>query len=106
MAWQVRNGKRYYYRTMRVKGRYVCRYLGTGSAGDLAAAADNLGRLTRAIELRRRKEEQERFEQAQAPLQEISYMIDALTRATLLAAGFHQHDRGQWRRCRASNRAE
>jgi len=73
-----------------------------GPAGELAAAADSLRRLTRAIDYRSRKGEQERFEQAQAPLLEISHLIDALTRATLLAAGFHQHDRGQlgWLKCR------
>jgi hypothetical protein len=104
MAWEQVGRRRYYYRSQWVKGRSVRRYIGTGPVAELAAAADDLRKLKRAIAARERQAEQARHRQAEAPLLALCQLTDLLTRATLITSGFHQHDRGTWRRCRDTQR--
>jgi hypothetical protein len=108
MAWQEVDGRRYYYRGRRLGGRTRRVYVGAAGspAAELAAAADHLRRLEREIAARERHAEQARQREVEAPLLELCELADVLTRAALLAAGFRQHDRGEWRRCRETDRAE
>jgi len=100
MPWEQRGQKKYFYRTERVRGRAVRRYVGTGAAGEMAAAADGLRRLNREIEARERRAEQARQQEAEAPLLRLCNVTDLLARAALLAADYHRHARGSWRRRR------
>jgi hypothetical protein len=108
MAWEAVNGRRYYYRTLRVGGRPRRVYVGAAGspAAELAAAADDLRRLGREVATRERRAERERLRDTEAPLLALCELTDVLTRAALLAAGYHRHDRGEWRRCRETDRAE
>jgi hypothetical protein len=108
MAWQVVDARKYYYRHRRDGGRPRTVYVGAAGspAAELAAAADHLRRLGREAAARERHAEQARQQGAEAPLLQLCQVADALTRAALLAAGFRQHDRGEWRRCRETERAE
>jgi hypothetical protein len=105
MPWERVGLRRYYYRSERVSGRPVRRYVGTGSVADLAAAADDLRKLKRAIEARESRGEQVRHHQAEAPLLSLCGVTDVLSRAALMAAGYFRHDRGAWRRYRDFKRA-
>jgi hypothetical protein len=102
MAWQEVDGRRYYYRGRRLCGRPRRLYVGAAGspAAELAAAADHLRRLGREVAARERHAERERLRGAEAPLLALCERTDVLTRAALLAAGFHKHDRGPWRRRR------
>jgi hypothetical protein len=100
MPWREVGRGRYYYRSRRVDGRPVKCYLGTGPAADLAAAADDLRRVERAVERDERKAEQARWESAVAPLLELCRAADLLARAALMLAGYRQHARSTWRRKR------
>ena len=102
MAWQVVDGRKYYYRATRLAGRPVRRYVGAAGspAAELAAADADQRRLQREAAARERLAEQARQREAEAPLVRLCAASDVLTRAALLAAGFHQHHRGQWRRRR------
>jgi hypothetical protein len=102
MAWEARGSRRYYTRSKRVNGRVVREYVGAAGspAVELAAAADGLRRLGREAAARERHAERERHRDAEAPLLALCVRTDVLTRAALLSAGFHRHDRGQWRRRR------
>jgi hypothetical protein len=100
MPWDKRGDKRYFYTAERVNGRPVRRYVGTGPAAELAAAADDLLRVERAAAAREHRDEQARHEEADAPLRELCQLSDLLARAALLGAGFQQHARGVWRRRR------
>ena len=106
MAWQEVDGRRYYYRGRRLCGRTRRVYVGAAGspAAELAAAADGLRRLGREAAARERHAERERHREAEAPLLALCERTDVLTRAALLAAGFRQHDRGEWRRCRETER--
>ena len=102
MAWSQRGSRSYFYVTQRVNGRPVRRYVGAAAsaAATLAAADADLRRLQREVAARERHAEQERLREAEAPLLQLCQMTDALSRAALLAAGYRQHARGTWRRCR------
>ena len=108
MAWQEVDGRRYYYRGRRLCGRTRRLYVGAAGspAAELAAAADHLRRLGREAAARESHAERERLRGAEASLLQLCQMTDALTRAALLAAGFRQHDRGEWRKRRETDRAE
>lgn len=104
MAWETRKGSsgRYYTRTYREYGRRVHEYIGTGEKARQIADGDAARRTAE-------RERQERILAARAPYQAADealkvycLAVDAQMKATLHTAGFHQHDRGEWRRRRGS----
>lgn len=97
MSWEQRGDKRYFYRNTWHDGRSVRTYFGTGEAAELAATAEALERVQREKEARQWRQEQERRAAAEALLIELCEQSDLLVRATLIVAGYHQHDRGAWR---------
>ena len=108
MAWQVVDARKYYCRHRRDGGRPRTVYVGAAGspAAEMAAVADDVRRLGREAAARERHAERERLRGAEAPLLKLCQMTDALSRAALLAAGYRQHARGTWRRCRETERAE
>lgn len=104
MGWESRNGRgRYYTRSRTVNGRVVREYVGTGPHAELAAAADERRRADRAARRAERKAEQGDWEAAEAPLRCLAQVVDLLARAHLALAGYHRHDRGEWRRKRRAH---
>jgi len=100
MAWDKRG---YYYRSERDGRRVRRKYVGAGRVGELAAQLDALERdegMLKALDLRDEKAELDALD---APLNELNDLADLLARAALLAAGFHQHKRGEWRKRRAQS---
>jgi hypothetical protein len=77
-------------------------YVGPANSpgAELAAAAAGLRRLGREAVARERQAERERLRRAEAPFLELCAVTDVLARAALVVAGYRQHDRGDWRRCR------
>ena len=102
MPWSQRGSRSYFYVSQRVNGRPVRRYVGAAGspAAELAAADADRRRLGREAAARERLAEQARQREVERPLVRLCAASDVLTRAALLAAGFHQHHRGQWRRRR------
>src|SRR5262245_55787564 len=103
MGWEVRGTRRYYTRSRKVGGRVVREYVGTGPVAEVAAAADALRQAQRRAEREARLAERARWEAALAPLEGLCLASDLLARAALTAAGYHRHDRGEWRRKRVSD---
>jgi hypothetical protein len=96
MGWE----RGYYYRVRKVNGRVLREYIGTGRVAELIAEIDALERDRRqqkAMALRRAKAELAALDAELKPLAENT---DLVTRAALLAAGYRQHNRGEWRKRR------
>ncbi len=105
MAWEKRKrGGLYYTRSLKVDGKVVREYAGGGVMGEFAAQMDTLKRLQREAEVQALREERERMEALEVPLEELCEAAEALSRATLLAAGYRRHNRGEWRRKREGNK--
>ncbi len=91
---------RYYTRSERVNGRVVRQYVGCGKAGELAAEMDARERAQRKAEAQENREEQARYQALDDQLAALDELADMMSRAALVAAGYHQHHRGEWRRKR------
>jgi hypothetical protein len=100
MAWEQRGTKRYYSRTRRLNGRRVREYYGNGERAERAAAEDEYRRALRTLTRNAIKRHDSRFADADAILGRLEGLTQRLTRASLLAAGFRQHQHGEWRRPR------
>jgi hypothetical protein len=100
MAWEQRGNHRYYYRSRKIEGRVVNEYVGGGQAGMLAAREDESRRRTREAEQVALQADRDAFEAAAAAHDAFARSADALMTAALVAAGYHRHDRGQWRKRR------
>src|SRR5215212_1597902 len=101
MAWEKRErGGLYYTRSRKVNGKVVREYLGTGPLAELAALMDAQERLRREEEAAAWREKRERFEELAGLVDELCEDVETVVRATLLAAGFRRHNRGQWRKRR------
>ena len=101
MGWEKRKrGSLYYTRSKKVGGRVVREYIGGGILGHIAALQDAQERRGREEEAALQKEERVRLEALIDPVDQLCEVTEILYRATLLAAGFRRHQRGEWRRKR------
>jgi hypothetical protein len=95
---------RYYTRSKKINGRVVREYVGSGEVAELAAQADAVNRTLREAEQKARRAEKAELEALDAPLSELNDLADQLACAALMAAGFHQHKRGEWRKRRGNRK--
>jgi hypothetical protein len=103
--WERRErGGLYYTRSRKVNGRVVREYIGTGTLGELWAKADAQYRRFRETEAEVHRKEWERLEAVAASVEELCDAAEVLARATLLAAGYHRHNRGEWRKRREGDK--
>ena len=99
MAWEERErGTRYYTRSRRVNGRVTKEYIGSGPIAELMALADETDRRRREEEARAWKKEREDLECLDAEAGEMCELAELLNRAAFVAAGYRQHNRGEWRK--------
>ena len=95
-----RRGGVYYYRSRRAGRRVLKEYVGAGRLAELAAAVDARERAERRAAEDAERAAMRRMDAADAEVDDLCHRVELLVRATLLAAGYHQHDRGAWRRRR------
>lgn len=97
MAWEKRgNGNSYYYRKRRVNGRVVSEYVGTGELAAIRARLDSLKRALRLQQQAERRAARAKLDELDVQVAELDSVVQALARASLLAAGCRTH-KGQWR---------
>jgi hypothetical protein len=101
MGWD--SGGRYYTRSRKVNGRVVREYVGGGRIGQLAADLDARNRKRRQLEAAESRRAKVELDYRESQVKTLNDLVDRLARAALLAAGFHQHKRGDWRRRRGRN---
>jgi hypothetical protein len=99
MGWCIRGDRKYYYRAFRVGGRPTREYLGAGEAAFHAAARIECRRAERSAHAEAGRHHRQQYEQAAAPLVDVSQLTELLAKGTLIALGYHQHDR-TWRKRR------
>lgn len=92
------NGRCYYYRVSKRRGRVVRQYLGFGLEAECAALEVRRRHEVRAMMRQHLREMEQCWQGTDFALRAASDAITLLFRAALLAAGFRQHDRGAWRR--------
>jgi hypothetical protein len=98
MPWEKRKGKKYYYRSVKLGGRVRREYWGCGPDAGLVAALDAEERRRRAGLAAAFRDERVRTAEADAAAALFAGLVRDLLRAELVAAGYHQHARGQWRK--------
>jgi hypothetical protein len=89
MSWEQRDKRKYLYRSRWVNGRVVREYVGSGPEAEAVAARDEVKRAERA-ELKR----------IGVILDALRIVIEVLIENEMIAAGYHRHDRGPWRKKR------
>jgi len=101
MPWEMRgaNGP-YYTRSRRVGGHVVREYVGKGPLGQLAAELDAEERARRRLEVEAARQEAKRYIEMDDSVEEFCRQTDAVVRGVLLIAGYHRHNRGEWRKRR------
>jgi hypothetical protein len=93
---------RYYTRSKKVNGRVVREYVGTGCVGELAAQMDTIKREQREAERAAFRAKRAELDALDSSVNELNDLADLLASVAMVAAGFHQHKRGEWRKRRVS----
>ena len=108
MAWERRGpgGNRYYYRSVWQRGRVRKIYVGKGPAAEQAAREDQEKQAARAAQQYATEIERALEKPARDLMAGLDSEINVAIRSALMAAGFHQHARGQWRRKRHGKASE
>lgn len=106
MSWEVRHGRRYYYRRCKADYGAEREYIGAGPIAELIADTDAANREEQRIQRDQERTFRQRWRAADQAFVSANRSIEALTAAVLVAAGFHRHDRGKWRKRRASHKEE
>jgi hypothetical protein len=94
-----RDGRLYYYRSVRDGERVRKVYVGAGDFARICSETDILQRNSRREQRERERTELERLNGLVAPLEEVSDAADVLVIAHLVDGGFRNR-KGEWRRAR------
>ena len=99
MSWERRGNNFYYYKKERDGSRVKSIYVGRGEIANMISNLQSTsGLFERAIGIAY-PSLQEKLSEQDANIDRACALIDAITQASLIAAGFHQHRR-QWRKKR------
>ncbi len=91
----------YAYRSKRNGTRIEKEYIGRDAG--IAQFLDTLDRNERESERDGRRAEQAALDELDAPLLAFDAAVNELVESTLIAAGYHRHQRGQWRKRRTES---
>jgi hypothetical protein len=100
VGWERRNGRQFYYQSVRVGGRPTRRYLCRGEAAQAAAADVERRRADRQATAQKLVDERDQAATLDQPLADLCRLTDLLLTAALTDAGYHRQDRGPWRKKR------
>jgi hypothetical protein len=106
MALARRNGRTYIYRSVRRKGRVASEYGGSGIDAFLIGRMEAIDRDERDCNRWLESEDRRKLDDIAKALDQLTAQARALARDALTAAGYHQHNRGKWRKRRVSRNCE
>ncbi len=99
MGWERRTrGGLYDTRSRKVRGRVVREYIGGGLLGAVAALSDAERRSQLKAQAQAWRAERAYLEAADAALHVLSDTSEAMSRGSLILAGYYRHHRGEWRK--------
>jgi hypothetical protein len=96
-----RDGRLYYYRSVRDGERVRKVYVGAGEFARICSETDILRRSSRRAQRERERAELERLKSLVAPLEEVSEVAKVLVTAHLVDGGYRKR-KGEWRRARSA----
>jgi len=99
MGWEQRGNNSYFYRKEREGSRVRSVYVGRGEIAHMVAQLQSTSPLLEKLARTMKSPEVIKAEKAEAALDQASDLIQLITQAALLTAGYHTHKR-QWRRKR------
>jgi hypothetical protein len=103
VSMETRNGKgEYYTRSVRSGRRIAREYVGSGVLGEFAAAVDELARAKRAQRTAARSAVRDGLDELDKLLAGYAQTVEVAARKALVAAGYECHQRGEWRKTRAT----
>ena len=100
MGWETRNGRQYYYQKVREGDKVISRYIGSGETAHLIADFERLTTNSLQAMAVLQKTEAEEQKQQEIELDAHCSAVEAMFRQAMTAAGYHQHNRGEWRKQR------
>jgi len=106
MGLVYRHGRPYLYRSIRRGGRVTSEYVASGIDAQLIAALEADERDNRESDIQQAQAERREADELDRALDELADRARALARDALTAAGYHQHDRGEWRKRRVPGHRE
>lgn len=98
MSLVRRGGRSYFYKSVRKNGRVTSVYYGRAHFAELAAEIEACEREEARLVRLAEKLWREQFATEDAPVAEMFHAVEAITRASLMTAGYHQHRRSEWRK--------
>jgi len=99
MGWEQRGNNSYYYKKERDGSKVRSIYVGSGEIAHMISQIQTSSPFLEKLARTLRSPEQVKLEKAEFALEQASNLIQLITQAALLRAGFHTHHR-QWRRKR------
>lgn len=103
MAWKTIQGRRYFYKTVRVGGKVKSVYVGVGPAAELVALEVERGKVKRAANRKSIQDEKTAIDTLQQMAEEALDEFQLLMRAVFIAGGLYLHHRHEWRSRRTLN---
>src|SRR5262245_66561849 len=100
MALVFRNGRPYLYKSIRRGGKVTSQYVGSGEDALLINALETIERDEQDYERYRERANRKQLDDLERALDELAQRAQDLAHEALSAAGYHRHDRGQWRKRR------
>ena len=104
MSSEQRGKRKYYLPAIRELRRLVKQHLGLDETAKMQATIDDVNRKARRAAQAAWQKEKKRIDELEEGVQQLDQLADMLARLALIHAGYHQHDRGQWRKRRVKAR--
>jgi len=106
MGLVYRNGRPYLYRSIRRNGRVTSEYVAGGEDAFLIHVLESDDRDRQRFDRQEARSERKELDDLERALDDLAEQSRDLARDALSAAGYRQHHRGEWRKCRASRHHE